>query len=155
MRDFLIATQNRTRLISTRIRAIGALTIGCPPNLSKQTYRTGKTIISVMGSMPMLRKSNRKIRVRKSGKSGSLWVSFSASNDALANFTGGFPATVIGSPSRDRICRRNCMSLPGVETPSRKLDGKLPYSATQLLPVIVGNSIRLASEVESGDALGR
>src|SRR6478735_4760336 len=134
MKDFLIATLNRTRLNSTRIRAISALAIGCPPNLSKQTYTTGKTIISVMGSMPMLRKSNRKTRVRKREKSGSLWVSFSASNDALANFTGGFPATVIGSPSRDRICRRNWMSLPGVETPSRKLDGKFPYSATQLLP---------------------
>ena len=41
---------------------------------------------------------------------------------------------MIGSPIRDRICRRNCISLPGVETPSRKLDGKFPYSATQLLP---------------------
>src|SRR3981081_3177391 len=27
------------------------------------------------------------------------------------------------------------MSLPGVETPNRKLDGKLPYSATQLFPL--------------------
>ena len=72
--------------------------------------------------------------MRKRGKLGSLWVSFSVSNGALANFTGGLPATVIGSPGRDRICRRNWISLPGVETPSRKLDGKFPYSATQLFP---------------------
>ena len=59
-----------------------------------------------MRRMPMLKKSYRKTRARKRPKPGSLWVSFSASNAALANFTGGFPATVIGSPSRDRICRR-------------------------------------------------
>ena len=83
----------------------------------------------------MLKRSFRKTRVRNRGKPGSRWVSFCASNDALANFTGGFPATVIGSPSRDRICRRNWMSLPGVETPSRKLEGNCPHSATQLLPL--------------------
>ena len=45
------------------------------------------------------------------------------SRDALANLTGGFPATVIGSPSRERICRRNRMSLAGVETPRKKVGG--------------------------------
>src|SRR5271157_5383337 len=72
MRDFLIATLNRTRLTSTRIRAITALAIGCPPNLSKQMYRIGKTIISVTGSMPILKKSNKKTLVRKRWKPGSL-----------------------------------------------------------------------------------
>ena len=84
--------QNRTRLTSVSTKAITALAIGCPPNRNKQMYRIVKMSPSVMRSMPMLKKSNRKTRVRKSGKSGSLWVSFSASNDALANFTGGFPA---------------------------------------------------------------
>ena len=37
---------------------------------------------------------------------------FSASKSALPSFKGGFPATVTGSPSRDRICRRKRMSLP-------------------------------------------
>src|SRR5258705_12642686 len=103
MRDFFIATLNRTRLSSTRIRAISSLAIGGPPNLSKETYITGKTIISVIGSMPMLRKSNRKTRLRKMGKHGSLWVSFSAYNDALANFIGEFPAALIGSAIQHRI----------------------------------------------------
>ena len=77
-------------------------------------------------------------RIQASGtlsSSSSLRVSFSTSNDALANFTTGFPATVMGSPSRDRIWRRNRISLAAVETPRRKLDGNCPYSATQLLPL--------------------
>jgi hypothetical protein len=39
----------------------------------------------------------------------------------------------MGSPSRDRIWRRNWISLAGVETPKRKLVGNCPDSATQLL----------------------
>jgi hypothetical protein len=46
-----------------------------------------------MRKTPMLNTSFRKTLVRNRGKSGSRWVSFSASNEALANFTGGFPAT--------------------------------------------------------------
>ena len=68
------------------------------------------------------------------GKSAAVAL-FSASKDALANFMGGFPATVVGSPSRERICRRNPISLAGVETPSRKLEGNCPCSATLLLPL--------------------
>jgi hypothetical protein len=86
-----------------------------------------------MLSIPILKTSFRKTRAREE-EARQCVILFSASNDALANLTGGFPATVIGSPSRDRICRRKRMSLPGVETPRRKLEGKFPYSATQLLP---------------------
>src|SRR6185369_1289066 len=86
-------------------------------------------------SIPILNTSFSKTRVRKSRKLGCPWLSCSSSNDALENFTGGFPATVIDSPSRDRICRRNWISLPGDETPSRKLEGNCPYSATQLFPL--------------------
>src|SRR5580765_6547084 len=112
-----------------------ALMIGCPSDREKQMYKMAKIAASVLGSIPMLNRSFRKTRVRKIEKRGCLIFLFSSSNDALANFTGGFPATVIGSPGHDRICRRNCKSLPGVETPRRKLDGKFPYSATQLLPL--------------------
>ena len=52
---------------------------------------------SAMRSTPILKKSNSKRRVRKSGKVGG--VSFSAMGRSP---TGGLPATVIGSPSRDR-----------------------------------------------------
>src|SRR6185436_4611041 len=94
-----------------------------------------KTSPSATGSIPMLNRSFSKTRVRNRGKLGCPWLSCSSSNDALENFTGGLPATVIDSPSRDRICRRNCISLAGEETPRRKLDGNCPYSATQLLPL--------------------
>src|SRR6185503_1415548 len=94
-----------------------------------------KTSPSATGSIPILNRSFSNTRVRKRGKLGRPWLSCSPSNDALENFTGGFPATVIDSPSRVRICRRNCISLPGEETPRRKLDGNCPYSATQLLPL--------------------
>ena len=107
----------------------------CPLKRNKQTYRIVNIVPSEKGRILMLKKSNRKTRVRKMGNPGRLRVSVSVSNDALANLTGGFPATVTGAPGRERSCRRNRMSLPGVETPRRKFDGNWPYSATQLLPV--------------------
>src|SRR6516162_4289940 len=134
-RDFLIATQSRTSLTSVSSKAITALATTYPSNRTKQRYRIVNVSPSVMGRTLMLKKSNRRTRVRKMGNPGRLWVSLCASNDALANLTGGFPATVTGSPSRDRNCRRNCMSLPGVDTPKRKFDGNCPHSATQLLPL--------------------
>ena len=88
-----------------------------------------------MGRIPMPKKSNRTTRRKKSERTGLRCLLFSSSNDALANFTPGFPATVMGSPNRACIWRRNCISLAGVETPSKKLDGNCPYSATQLLPL--------------------
>ncbi len=100
----------------------------------------------------MLKKSNRK--TSGSGRCRSraaLWLSFSASNDALANFTGGFPATVIGSPGRERICRRNSMSLAGVETPRRKLAGKLPVLRHA---VVAGEEIPRHVEAAQLDVLG-
>src|SRR5689334_21901810 len=90
---------------------------------------------SAIGRTPMPQKSNRKTRVRNRRKSGSPYVLLSASENVLANLIGGFPATVRGSPGRDHSCRRNWISLAGVETPSRKFEGKLPYSATELLPL--------------------
>src|SRR4030095_10227885 len=90
---------------------------------------------SATGSIPILNKSFSKTRVRNSAKLGRVWLSFCSSNDALENLTGGFPATVSDSPSRDCIWRRNRISLPGEETHKRKLDGNCPYSATQLFPL--------------------
>src|SRR5262245_39061845 len=106
-RDFLIAMQKRTRLTSVRSKAITALATMYPPNRNKQRYRIVNISPSVMGRILMLKTSNRRTRVRKIASFGRLWVSFAVSNNALANLTGGFPATVTGLPSRDRNCRRN------------------------------------------------
>ena len=82
----------------------------------------------------MLKMSFRKTLRQEEGKARQfMGFILPPRSDALANFTGGFPATVIGSASRDHICRRNWISFPGVETPRRKLVGNCPYSATQLL----------------------
>ena len=89
----------------------------------------------MMGKIPMLKMSLRRTRLRNSGKLGKRRVSFSTSTVTLANFTGGLPATVVGWPNRERICRRNRTSLAGVETPKRKLLGNCPCSTTQLLPL--------------------
>ena len=70
-RPFLIATLSRTSVTSTRIKAITALAIGWPPSRSRQVDRIAKIITSAMRSTPILKKSNRKRRVRKSGKLGS------------------------------------------------------------------------------------
>ena len=81
----------------------------------------------------MPKTSFRATRPRKRAKPGGGWSRFSAAKSALPNLNGGFPATVMGRPSRDRIWRRNRISSPGVETPRRKLEGSCPDSATQLL----------------------
>jgi len=65
--------------------------------------RSTKKVMLGMRKMPILNMSFRKTRAKNRDRLGSVWDSFSVSKSALANLIGGFPATVTGSPSRDRI----------------------------------------------------
>ena len=136
MRNFLIATQSRTKPTSVSIAAMIALMTGCPFNRNKQTYRTTKHEPFGDRQCSKAEEVVQKDPGQEDGEARPACRFHSPTADrALANFTGGFPAMVIGSPSRDRICCRNCISLTGVETPRRKLVGKCPCSATLLLPL--------------------
>jgi len=134
MRDFLIATLNRTRLKFYEDQSNQRAGDWGPAQISsKQTYNNREDDHLGDGAACRCSESRTGRPGSGRGESPESVGLILRSNERAREFHRRI------SRHRDWIAKPgpafvvDCMSLPGVETPSRKLDGKFPYSATQLL----------------------